>query len=121
VYFLPVSVLDVGPIFNLISDFGLRSVPQSVVLNRFGSGLRNCVLRNPKSATHNLPLDLGCGAVCSAIRNPQSKIYFTLLTSLKIGVMIEIAMKPTTTPRKMISIGSIIEVRPLTVASTSWS
>lgn len=55
--------------------------------------------------------------------NPTFKqsTYFTLLTSLKIGVMIEIAMKPTTTPRKMISIGSIMEVRPFTVASTSWS
>lgn len=57
----------------------------------------------------------------SSIPTFKQSTYFTLLTSLKIGVMIEIAMKPTTTPRKMISIGSIMEVRPLTVASTSWS
>gem|GEM_PF-4164122 len=57
----------------------------------------------------------------TAMRRPgdQAVFYFTLLTSLKIGVMIEIAMKPTTHPKKMINIGSIIDVKPLTVASTS--
>lgn len=48
-------------------------------------------------------------------------LYWTLLTSLKIGVMTEIAIKPTTTPKKMINKGSIIDVRPFTVASTSLS
>jgi hypothetical protein len=33
---------------------------------------------------------------------------------LKIGTMIEMAMKPTTQPKKMIKSGSIIEVRPFT-------
>lgn len=45
--------------------------------------------------------------------------YFTSLTIEKIGLITEIAMNPTTTPIKMISAGSIIEVKPFTVCSTS--
>lgn len=51
----------------------------------------------------------------------QARDYRTLFTSLKIGVMTEMAMKPTTTPKKMMSRGSIMEVRPFTVCSTSPS
>jgi hypothetical protein len=43
------------------------------------------------------------------------------LTSLKIGVMTEIAMNPTMPPMNMISAGSIMLVKPFTVASTSES
>jgi len=39
---------------------------------------------------------------------------------LNIGMNIEITMNPTTTPRKTISSGSIIDVSPDTAAST-WS
>ena len=47
--------------------------------------------------------------------------YLMLLTNLNIGVMMLMAIKPTTPPRNMISSGSIIEVSPFTVDSTSVS
>lgn len=46
-------------------------------------------------------------------------VYITISLSLKIGINIATTIPPTVTPRKLISKGSIREVSPSTVASTS--
>lgn len=56
---------------------------------------------------------IGGGSVVESTQ-PTSSII------LNIGMNIEITMNPTTTPRKTISSGSIIDVSPDTAAST-WS
>lgn len=48
-------------------------------------------------------------------------VYLMLPTKVNIGVIIDIAIKPTSPPMKIIKAGSIIEVSPLMALATSFS